>query len=152
LDKTTRKKRLKEIEDGLKAEILEKKGEDYLSEKGGKALEYYEKLKKNVIRQMVLDTNIRLDGRKLDEIRPIWCEVDYLPSAHGSALFTRGETQSLTSLTLGTKMDQLMIDNALENYYEKFILHYNFPGLSVGEVKPNRGPGRREVGHANLAG
>lgn len=152
LDKTTRKKNLKEIEEGLKAEILEKKGEDYLDEKGGKAMEYYEKLKKNVIRQMVLDTGVRLDGRQLDQIRPIWCEVDYLPSAHGSALFTRGETQSLTSLTLGTKMDQMMIDNALENYYEKFILHYNFPGLSVGEVKPNRGPGRREVGHANLAG
>lgn len=152
LDKTTRKKKLKEIEDGLKAEILEKKGEEYLDEKGGKAMEYFDKLKKNVIRQMVLDTQIRLDGRKLDEIRPIWCEVDYLPSAHGSALFTRGETQSLTSLTLGTKMDQMMIDNALDNYYEKFILHYNFPGLSVGEVKPNRGPGRREVGHANLAG
>lgn len=152
LDKTTRKKKLKEIEDGLKAEILEKKGEEYLVEKGSKAMEYYEKMKKSVIRKMVLDTGIRLDGRQLDQIRPIWCEVDYLPSAHGSALFTRGETQSLTSLTLGTKMDQMMIDNALENYYEKFILHYNFPGLSVGEVKPNRGPGRREVGHANLAG
>ena len=76
----------------------------------------------------------------------------YLPAAHGSAIFNRGETQSLTSLTLGTKLDQMMVDNALGNYYEKFILHYNFPGLSVGEVKPNRGPGRREVGHANLAG
>lgn len=152
LDKTTRKKGLKEIEDTIKATILEQKGEEYLAEKATKISEYYEKLKKNIIRQMVLDTGIRLDGRKLDEIRPIWCEVAYLPSAHGSAVFTRGETQSLTSLTLGTKMDQMMIDNALENYYEKFILHYNFPGLSVGEVKPNRGPGRREVGHANLAG
>ena len=152
LDKTTRKSRLKEIEDNLKASILEQKGEEYLLEKAGKISEYYDKLKKSVIRQMVLDTHVRLDGRKLDEIRPIWCEVDYLPSAHGSALFTRGETQSLTSLTLGTKLDQMMIDNALDNYYEKFILHYNFPGLSVGEVKPNRGPGRREIGHANLAG
>ncbi len=152
LDKTTRKKRLKEIEDSLKASILEQKGEEYLLEKAGKISEYYDKLKKSVIRQMVLDTHVRLDGRKLEEIRPIWCEVDYLPSAHGSALFTRGETQSLTSLTLGTKLDQMMIDNALDNYYEKFILHYNFPGLSVGEVKPNRGPGRREIGHANLAG
>lgn len=152
LDKTTRKTRLKEIEDSLKASILEQKGEEYLLEKAGKISEYYDKLKKSVIRQMVLDTHVRLDGRKLEEIRPIWCEVDYLPSAHGSALFTRGETQSLTSLTLGTKLDQMMIDNALENYYEKFILHYNFPGLSVGEVKPNRGPGRREIGHANLAG
>jgi len=152
LDKTTRKKRLKEIEDSLKASILEQKGEEYLLEKAGMISEYYDKLKKSVIRQMVLDTHVRLDGRKLEEIRPIWCEVDYLPSAHGSALFTRGETQSLTSLTLGTKLDQMMIDNALDNYYEKFILHYNFPGLSVGEVKPNRGPGRREIGHANLAG
>lgn len=152
LDKTTRKTRLKEIEDSLKASILEQKGEEYLLEKAGKISEYYDKLKKSVIRQMVLDTHVRLDGRKLEEIRPIWCEVDYLPSAHGSALFTRGETQSLTSLTLGTKLDQMMIDNALDNYYEKFILHYNFPGLSVGEVKPNRGPGRREIGHANLAG
>ena len=151
-DKTTRKKGLKEIEDLIKASILEQKGEEYLAENASKISEYYDKLKKNIIRQMVLDTGVRLDGRKLDEIRPIWCEVDYLPSAHGSAVFTRGETQSLTSLTLGTKMDQLLIDNALENYYEKFILHYNFPGLSVGEVKPNRGPGRREVGHANLAG
>lgn len=152
LDKTTRKTRLKEIEDSLKASILEQIGEEYLLEKAGKISEYYDKLKKSVIRQMVLDTHVRLDGRKLEEIRPIWCEVDYLPSAHGSALFTRGETQSLTSLTLGTKLDQMMIDNALDNYFEKFILHYNFPGLSVGEVKPNRGPGRREIGHANLAG
>lgn len=151
-DKTTRKKGLKEIEDKIKATILEQKGEEYLVENASKISEYYDKLKKNIIRQMVLDTGVRLDGRKLDEIRPIWCEVDYLPSAHGSAVFTRGETQSLTSLTLGTKMDQMMIDNALDHYYEKFILHYNFPGLSVGEVKPNRGPGRREVGHANLAG
>jgi polyribonucleotide nucleotidyltransferase len=100
---------------------------------------------------MVLSEKIRLDGRKFDEIRHIWTEVDYLPSAHGSAIFTRGETQSLTSLTLGTKLDQLMMDNALKVEQEKFILHYNFPGFSVGEVKPQRGPGRREVGHANLA-
>lgn len=152
LDKTTRKKKLKEIEETIKLAVIGQKGEEYQTENASKISEYYEKLKKSVIRQMVLDTNIRLDGRKLDEIRPIWSEVNYLPSAHGSALFTRGETQSLTSLTLGTKMDQMMIDNALDNYYEKFILHYNFPGLSVGEVKPNRGPGRREVGHANLAG
>jgi polyribonucleotide nucleotidyltransferase len=127
-------------------------GEEFVTENADKISLYYDKLKKSTIRNMVLDRNIRLDGRKLDEIRPIWCEVNYLPSAHGSSIFNRGETQSLTSLTLGTKLDQLMVDNALENYFEKFILHYNFPGLSVGEVKPNRGPGRREVGHANLAG
>jgi polyribonucleotide nucleotidyltransferase len=108
-------------------------------------------VKKETIRGVVLDEQIRLDGRKTDEIRNIWTEVNYLPSAHGSAIFTRGETQSLTSLTLGTKMDEMMIDNAMGKYQEKFYLHYNFPAFSVGEVKPMRGPGRREVGHANLA-
>jgi polyribonucleotide nucleotidyltransferase len=152
LDKTSRKNGYKEVGKAVKDAILQQKGEEYVTENDAKISEYFDKLKKNVIRQMVLDTGIRLDGRKCDEIRPIWCEVAYLPAAHGSAIFNRGETQSLTSLTLGTKLDQMMIDNALDNYYEKFILHYNFPGLSVGEVKPNRGPGRREVGHANLAG
>jgi polyribonucleotide nucleotidyltransferase len=152
LDKNSRKTGYKEVGKAMKATILEQKGEEYMAANDAKISEYFDKLKKNVIRQMVLDTGIRLDGRKCDEIRPIWCEVAYLPAAHGSAIFNRGETQSLTSLTLGTKLDQMMIDNALDNYYEKFILHYNFPGLSVGEVKPNRGPGRREVGHANLAG
>jgi polyribonucleotide nucleotidyltransferase len=152
LDKNTRKNGFKEVGKKVVEFITAEKGEEYAAENAAKISEYYDKLKKNVIRQMVLDTNKRLDGRNLDEIRPIWCEVDYLPSAHGSAVFNRGETQSLTSLTLGTKLDQMLIDNALENYNEKFILHYNFPGLSVGEVKPNRGPGRREVGHANLAG
>jgi polyribonucleotide nucleotidyltransferase len=100
---------------------------------------------------MVLREQKRLDGRKLDEVRPIWCEIDYLPAAHGSAIFNRGETQSLTSLTLGSKTDQSLVDTALEYGYSNFILHYNFPAFSVGEVKPMRGPGRREVGHANLA-
>lgn len=152
LDKQTRKDKFKEIGKFVKETILGQKGEEYVTEKATLISEYYDKLKKNVIRQMVLDSGIRLDGRKLDEVRPIWCEVDYLPAAHGSAIFNRGETQSLTSMTLGTKLDQMLIDNALDHYNEKFILHYNFPGLSVGEVKPNRGPGRREVGHANLAG
>ena len=100
---------------------------------------------------MVLSDGLRLDGRQFDEVRPIWCEVDYLPSTHGSAIFTRGETQSLTSLTLGTKQDEVLIDNALKSADDNFILHYNFPPFSTGEVKPMRGPGRREVGHANLA-
>ena len=152
LDKHARKDKFKEVGKYVKETILEQKGEEYLTEKAILISEYYDKLKKNVIRQMVLDSGVRLDGRKLDEVRPIWCEVDYLPAAHGSAIFNRGETQSLTSMTLGTKLDQMLIDNALDHYNEKFILHYNFPGLSVGEVKPNRGPGRREVGHANLAG
>jgi polyribonucleotide nucleotidyltransferase len=99
----------------------------------------------------VLREQKRLDGRNLDEVRPIWCEIDYLPAAHGSAIFNRGETQSLTSLTLGSKTDQSLVDTALEYGYNNFILHYNFPAFSVGEVKPMRGPGRREVGHANLA-
>ena len=151
LDKLSRKNGFKEIATSLKEDLLEEKGEEYAEENTGKAMEYYDKLKKETIRAMVLDEGIRLDGRKFDEVRPIWTEIDYLPSAHGSAIFNRGETQSLTSLTLGSKLDQKMVDNALENYYEKFILHYNFPALSVGEVKPMRGPGRREVGHANLA-
>ncbi|MBP6234651.1 MAG: polyribonucleotide nucleotidyltransferase [Saprospiraceae bacterium] len=151
LDKNTRKNGFKELGKVVTESIKEQKGEEYVAEKAILISEYYDKLKKNVIRQMVLDSGVRLDGRSLDQVRPIWCEVDYLPAAHGSAIFNRGETQSLTSMTLGTKLDQMLIDNALEHFNEKFILHYNFPGLSVGEVKPNRGPGRREVGHANLA-
>lgn len=132
--------------------LLEKYGEEAFDDtKKGNAKIYFDKLKKNTVRMLILEEGIRLDGRKKDQIRPIWCEVDYLPSAHGSAIFNRGETQSLTSLTLGSPNDAMLIDNALENYNEKFILHYNFPALSVGEIKPNRGPGRREIGHANLA-
>jgi len=112
---------------------------------------YYHDIEKEAVRNMVLDERVRLDNRKLDEIRPIWSEVDYLPSAHGSAIFTRGETQSLTTATLGTKLDEQMIDSAMVSGTNKFMLHYNFPGFSTGEVKPNRGPGRREVGHGNLA-
>ena len=152
LDKKSRKEQFEEILTGMKDALTEQHGEEYLEEKGGELSELYGKLKKEVIRKMVLDTKIRLDGRQLDEVRGIWTEVDYLPAAHGSAIFTRGETQSLTSLTLGTKQDQALVDTALAMYYEKFIIHYNFPAYSVGEVKPMRGPGRREVGHANLAG
>ncbi|TDQ18999.1 polyribonucleotide nucleotidyltransferase [Algoriphagus boseongensis] len=112
---------------------------------------YFHKLHKEAARNLTLDEKKRLDGRKLDEIRPIWSVVDYLPSAHGSAVFTRGETQSITTCTLGTKMDEQMVDGAVLSGYNKFFLHYNFPGFSTGEVKPNRGPGRREVGHGNLA-
>ncbi len=113
--------------------------------------QYYHKIKKKASRDLCLNEGLRLDGRKLTEIRPILCEVDFLPSAHGSALFTRGETQSLTTVTLGTKLDEQLIDGATVSGTSKFILHYNFPGFSTGEVKPNRGPGRREVGHGNLA-
>ncbi len=112
---------------------------------------YFHDVQKEAARNMVLEKGIRMDGRAFDEIRPIWCEVDYLPMPHGSAVFTRGETQALTSVTLGTKLDEQMIDSALLKDYNRFILHYNFPGFSTGEVRPNRGPGRREVGHGNLA-
>lgn len=112
---------------------------------------YFHDVEKDAVRASVLNERTRLDGRKLDQIRPIWSEVDYLPSAHGSAVFTRGETQSLTSVTLGTKMDEQIIDGAMINGKNNFLLHYNFPGFSTGEVKPNRGVGRREVGHGNLA-
>ncbi len=112
---------------------------------------YYKDINKKACRDLVLNAKVRLDGRKPNEIRPIWSEVDYLPAAHGSAIFTRGETQSLTSVTLGTKLDEQMIDGALFSGSNKFILHYNFPSFSTGEIKPNRGPGRREIGHGNLA-
>jgi polyribonucleotide nucleotidyltransferase len=100
---------------------------------------------------MILDDRKRLDGRKLDEVRQLNMETDILPSPHGSALFTRGETQSLTTVTLGTPLDELLVESAATSEYSNFILHYNFPPFSTGEVKPMRGPGRREVGHGNLA-
>lgn len=152
LDKKIRKERFTQIADELKERLIESKGEEYWEENGRYVSKKVDKLKKEIIRKMVLDTRIRLDGRKLDEVRFIESEVDYLPSTHGSALFTRGETQALTSLTLGTKTDSLMQDTALGLSFEKFLLHYNFPGFCVGEVKPQRGPSRREIGHANLAG
>lgn len=115
------------------------------------AKRYYKDVVKRASRNLALNEGLRLDGRKTREIRPIWSEVDYLPATHGSALFTRGETQSLSTVTLGTKLDEQLIDGAMISGSSKFILHYNFPGFSTGEVKPNRGPGRREVGHGNLA-
>jgi len=150
-DKVSRKIAFDTIKKDLKASLLDEKGEEWFTENQSFISTYYDKLKKETIRGIVLNEKVRLDGRGLADIRPIWCEIDYLPSTHGSAIFTRGETQSLTSLTLGTKSDEMMVDIAYALGYEKFILHYNFPGYSVGEVKPNRGPGRREVGHANLA-
>jgi polyribonucleotide nucleotidyltransferase len=115
------------------------------------AKKYYHDVEYDAIRNLVLDEGKRLDGRSTTQIRPIWSEVGYLPSAHGSAIFTRGETQSLTTVTLGAKDDEQMIDGAFINGYQKFLLHYNFPGFSTGEVRPNRGAGRREIGHGNLA-
>jgi polyribonucleotide nucleotidyltransferase len=115
------------------------------------AKKYFHDVQYDAIRNLVLNEGIRLDGRDVRTVRPIWSEVGYLPSAHGSAVFTRGETQSLTTVTLGSKDDEQMIDGAFVNGYNKFLLHYNFPGFSTGEVRPNRGAGRREIGHGNLA-
>jgi polyribonucleotide nucleotidyltransferase len=112
---------------------------------------YFHDIQKNAVRQVVLDKGTRLDGRKTDEIRPIWSEVDALPSAHGSAIFTRGETQSLTTVTLGTKLDEQLIDDVMYKGYEEFILHYNFPPFSTGDARPMRFTSRREIGHGNLA-
>src|SRR6201993_5551368 len=122
-----------------------------LKEKEGLINKYYHGVEYDAVRRVALDTKLRLDGRKTTDIRPIWSEVGYLPAAHGSAVFTRGETQSLTTVTLGAKDDEQMIDGAFINGYQKFLLHYNFPGFSTGEVRPNRGAGRREIGHGNLA-
>jgi polyribonucleotide nucleotidyltransferase len=112
---------------------------------------YYHDVEKKAVRRLLLDESIRLDGRKTDEIRDIWCEVDYLPAAHGSAIFTRGETQSLTTVTLGTKLDEKVIDEVLIQGTDKFVLHYNFPPFSTGDARPSRGISRREIGHGNLA-
>lgn len=152
LDKQVRRETLETLKKDLAEAYEAKVGEEVAEENLPKVSELFDKLKKELIRSVILDDSKRLDGRKLDEVRSIWTEVDYLPAAHGSAIFTRGETQSLTSVTLGTKDDEMLVDNALEHRDENFILHYNFPAFSVGEIKPQRGPGRREVGHANLAG
>jgi len=135
----------------LETELVAHLGEAITEENKSLVKTYFGNLQYDVVRNMILEERIRLDGRKLDEVRPLHMEIDFLPSPHGSALFTRGETQSLTTVTLGTSQDELLIENAASSNYEKFILHYNFPGFSTGEVKPNRGPGRREVGHGNLA-
>jgi len=137
---------IKEIKESFKESL----GEDHGFEKSLIG-PYFSKIHKEAARNLTLNEKKRLDGRRTDEIRPIWSVVDYLPSAHGSAVFTRGETQSVTTCTLGTKMDEQMVDGAVHSGYNKFFLHYNFPGFSTGEVKINRGPGRREVGHGNLA-
>ena len=112
---------------------------------------YYHAVEKEAMRRMILDEHVRLDGRRTDEVRPIWCEVGYLPCAHGSAIFTRGETQSLSTVTLGTKADEKLVDEALYSGSEQFMLHYNFPPFATGEAKSARTPGRREIGHGNLA-
>lgn len=125
--------------------------EEERTEKEALIKKYYHEVEYIAMRRMILDEKIRLDGRTTTQIRPIWSEIGYLPAAHGSAIFTRGETQSLTTVTLGTKLDLQTIDTAVIQTQNNFMLHYNFPPFSTGEVKPNRGPGRREIGHGNLA-
>jgi len=132
-------------------EFVETLGEEIDDDTAFLVKKYYHDVQYEAVRNLILDEGIRLDGRDSRTVRPIWSEVDYLPAAHGSALFTRGETQSLTSVTLGAKDDEQLIDGAFIHGYNRFLLHYNFPGFSTGEVRPNRGPGRREVGHGNLA-
>jgi len=135
----------------IKQEFIDTLSEEEAKEKSFLIDRYYHAIEKEAMRDMVLNERVRLDGRKLDQIRPIWAEVDYLPTTHGSAIFTRGETQSLTTCTLGTKLDEQIIDGAIIEGKNNFILHYNFPGFATGEVKGNRGTSRREIGHGNLA-
>ena len=125
--------------------------EDELEEKYAMMDRYYHDVERDAMRRCILDEGIRLDGRKTDEIRPIWCEVSPLPMPHGSSIFTRGETQSLTTVTLGTKLDEKLVDDVLDKSYMKFLLHYNFPPFCTGEAKAQRGVGRREIGHGHLA-
>ncbi|MCR5312579.1 MAG: polyribonucleotide nucleotidyltransferase, partial [Bacteroidaceae bacterium] len=153
------------LEKHARAEAFEKIREDYkeayaaahadmeadeLEEKNALIDRYYHDVERDAMRRCVLDEGIRLDGRKTTEIRPIWCEVSPLPGPHGSAIFTRGETQSLSTCTLGTKLDEKLVDGALERYNQRFLLHYNFPPFSTGEAKAQRGVGRREIGHGHL--
>ena len=146
-DKHWRNESFKKIEE----EYLETIPEEEREEKAPLVARYYHDVEKEAVRRCILDEGIRLDGRKTNEIRPIWCEVDYLPGPHGSAVFTRGETQSLSTCTLGTKLDEKILDDVLNQGKERFLLHYNFPPFSTGEAKAQRGVGRREIGHGNLA-
>lgn len=143
-----------ERSDAFKAvrdEYIESLGEDIEESVVKMSKRYFHDVEKEAVRTLLLNERVRLDGRKPDEIRPIWCEIDYLPNTHGSAIFTRGETQSLTTVTLGTKMDEKIIDEVMLSGRDRFLLHYNFPPFSTGDARPVRGLSRREVGHGNLA-
>jgi polyribonucleotide nucleotidyltransferase len=146
-NKAERKRILDAIKEEFVGTLTDEEKDTYKNLTG----RYYHEVEKEAIRNATMDKRQRLDGRKLDEIRPIWSEIDYLPAAHGSAIFTRGETQSLTTVTLGTKLDQQSIDGAIIEGKSNFLLHYNFPSFATGEVKPIRSTGRREIGHGNLA-
>jgi polyribonucleotide nucleotidyltransferase len=147
---TSKQERNQAFEEIVEA-LIESIPEEEREEKKPLVARYYHEVEWEAVRSVVLNERVRLDGRQLDQIRPIWCETDYLPSSHGSAIFTRGETQSLTTCTLGTKLDEQIIDGAIVEGTSNFLLHYNFPPFSTGEVKPIRGTGRREIGHGNLA-
>ncbi len=147
LNKQLRKEQFKVVV----AEFIATLGEEADADTIKRAEQYFDDLHKNVVRNMILDEGLRLDGRKTNEVRGLMMKVDYLPAPHGSALFCRGETQSLTTVTLGTKQDEQMLDKSSGLEYSKFLLHYNFPPFSTGEAKPMRGTGRREIGHGNLA-
>ncbi|MGM9675054.1 MAG: polyribonucleotide nucleotidyltransferase [Bacteroidaceae bacterium] len=154
LEKQERAEAFEKVREDFKARYAEAHPEltpEELEEKNGLIDRYYHDVERDAMRRCILDEGIRLDGRKTTDIRPIWCEVSPLPGPHGSALFTRGETQSLSTTTLGNKMDEKMVDDVLERGYMRFLLHYNFPPFSTGEAKAQRGVGRREIGHGHLA-
>ena len=135
----------------IKEKLFDSFSEEEIEEKGALIKNYFSKVEKDAVRELVLSEGVRLDGRKTDDIRPIWCEVNYLPSTHGSSIFTRGETQALATVTLGTSRDANIIDSPTNQGEENFYLHYNFPPFSTGEARPLRGTSRREIGHGNLA-
>ncbi len=154
LEKHARAEAFEKIREDFKLEYAAAHTEltdDELAEKNALVDRYYHDVERDAMRRCILDEGIRLDGRQTTDIRPIWCEVSPLPMPHGSAIFTRGETQSLSTTTLGTKMDEKMVDNVLDKSYMRFLLHYNFPPFSTGEAKAQRGVGRREIGHGHLA-
>ena len=154
LEKQERAEASEKVREVFKARYAEANPDltpEELEEKNGLIDRYYHDVERDAMRRCILDEGIRLDGRKTTDIRPIWCEVNPLPGPHGSALFTRGETQSLSTTTLGNKMDEKMVDDVLEKGYMRFLLHYNFPPFSTGEAKAQRGVGRREIGHGHLA-
>lgn len=154
LEKQARAEAFEKICEDFKARYAESHADlsaDELEAKNAMIDRYYADVERDAMRRCILDEGKRLDGRKTDEIRPIWCEVSPLPMPHGSSIFTRGETQSLTTCTLGTKLDEKLIDDVLEHSYQRFLLHYNFPPFCTGEAKASRGVGRREIGHGHLA-
>lgn len=150
-DKHKRSENFEQIITDYKEAYKEEHGEEALGEKSALIARYYHAVEKEAMRRAILDEGKRLDGRSTTEIRPIWGEVDYLPGSHGSAIFTRGETQSLTTVTLGTKLNEKLVDDVLDSSKERFLLHYNFPPFSTGDARPQRAVGRREIGHGNLA-